>query len=259
MSRYYKLADDYLQRLKDPRIRASGKKEMLIIREDRAERIHYILKPFLNSTRPKCLDIGCGLGDISLGLADYGYEVVGIDSDPEAIEIANIGKICSGKDVRFFVFNAENLNKIFPHNSFDVVLMNGVLEHLKNPGKVLKNVYYILKPDGWLYLSTPNKLFPIDLHSGILFKSWLDSNLYTWKGLKRVLERNGFKVYDMTPFIAKNFSKVYDVYTYHSPLKYGIYEKAERFLQRIRSDVIINLFAESFIVLGSPIRKRSDL
>jgi 2-polyprenyl-3-methyl-5-hydroxy-6-metoxy-1,4-benzoquinol methylase len=254
MTLYYKLADEYLQKIKNPRVRAFGKREMMIIRENRAKRVHCVLKPFLETNKPKCLDLGCGIGDISLGLVDYGYEVIGIDTDPRAVEIANVGKSCSGKGVEFFVFNAENLDQIYPPNSFDVVLMNGVLEHLTKKDNVLRKVHHVLKPSGCLYLTTPNRLFLIDPHTGHPFTSWLDNTLHTWRSLKRILEKNRFEVYDMTSFVTKNFSKIYEQKRYHSPLKYKIYEKVGRLSRISRSDIILRLFVESFIVVGLPIK-----
>jgi len=94
------------------------------------------------------LEVGCGNGMVSKYLArNYGGSVVGIDVDPEQIELANkyIGEI---PDIRFLEADATSLP--FEDNSFDIVLSFGVLHHIYNWLDALKEIKRVLRAKGYL-------------------------------------------------------------------------------------------------------------
>ena len=96
----------------------------------------------------KVLDIGCGFGQ-SLGYhANRGCEVWGVESDENIRRIADL----HGFNVRVGVFRPED----YPQGYFDVVTMDQVIEHMRDPISTLAGVRKVLKPDGIAILSTPN-------------------------------------------------------------------------------------------------------
>jgi methionine biosynthesis protein MetW len=99
----------------------------------------------------KILDIGCGDGFFALQIIKTTKaEVSGIDISKEAVEVArNNGINALNCDL-----NQDNI--CFETNSFDLVYLGEVLEHMLDPDCVLDEIYRILKPDGYLLLSTPN-------------------------------------------------------------------------------------------------------
>ncbi|PWB95616.1 class I SAM-dependent methyltransferase [Methylosinus sporium] len=96
----------------------------------------------------KVLDIGCGNGAFLRIAGSCGWETFGVDPDPEAVETC----VRQGSNVR--LGGAEQFCD--ESGSFDVITMNHVIEHLHDPIAVLKMCNRLLKPDGRLWLETPN-------------------------------------------------------------------------------------------------------
>lgn len=99
------------------------------------------------------LDIGCATGLFLNSMRPYGWQTTGVELSPYAAEYA---QKTFGLDVR--VGTVEQAQ--FPDNSFDVVTMWDVLEHVIDPKVTLAEVARILKPGGLLALSLPNPSAP---------------------------------------------------------------------------------------------------
>lgn len=99
----------------------------------------------------KICDVGCGLGFFLEMCDKAGWSTYGIDISEYAIEEIKKTRKTMAKlvvcDIQDGIPFKEEFNAI---TCFDVV------EHLKNPEKVLANIYHKLKPDGILLLTTPN-------------------------------------------------------------------------------------------------------
>ena len=98
------------------------------------------------------LEVGCSSGYLTKVMAERGCEVVGIEIDPEAALVAEawaervvVGDIEEG-DVWNYVKD----------ESFDVVLLGDVLEHLRDPLGSLRQAVSKLKPSGYVLTSLPN-------------------------------------------------------------------------------------------------------
>ena len=98
------------------------------------------------------LEVGCGTG-ATLVLAKCEGKAnltVGIELDRASADIAR-------RDIDTVVVgNIEELNLPIPPESFDVLIMSEVLEHLIDPWAVLKKLRPFLRPSGLLYASSPN-------------------------------------------------------------------------------------------------------
>jgi len=81
---------------------------------------------------------------------------------------------------------ADGKNLPFKNNSFDLVLIESVLEHVNEPEKVIKEAYRVLKKSGKVYISIP---FVFVFHG-----SPDDFNRYTLNGLIQRLKLSGFKI-----------------------------------------------------------------
>lgn len=99
------------------------------------------------------LELGCSSGYLSRFLKqDLGCYVVGIDIDPQAL--AQAAEFCDLALVADLDHDAW-LQQIAGER-FDTILCADVLEHLKNPAAVLKNLQPFLKPNGRVLASIPN-------------------------------------------------------------------------------------------------------
>ena len=97
----------------------------------------------------RLLDCGCGVGSITLGLADVVApgEVVGVDFQPAQVERARVLAVGRGvANARFEVASVYELP--FPDASFDVVFANTLLLHLAEPLRALREMRRVLRPHG---------------------------------------------------------------------------------------------------------------
>jgi ubiquinone/menaquinone biosynthesis C-methylase UbiE len=97
----------------------------------------------------RLLDVGCGPGSITIGLATVVApgEAVGVDIQGDVIERArDSARQDEVVNVRFEVGDCYALP--FPDQSFDVCFANSVLQHLREPVKALAEMRRVLKPGG---------------------------------------------------------------------------------------------------------------
>ncbi len=108
----------------------------------------------------KVLDIGCGVGTVSLYLASKGSKVLGVDISKRAIDtaISSAEFLSLNNNARFV---SGKFQTIKVKGKYDLILMTEVLEHLKDDRKVLNYVKNYLKDDGLLLLSVPSKNAPL--------------------------------------------------------------------------------------------------
>jgi SAM-dependent methyltransferase len=98
------------------------------------------------------LEVGVCPPLLTAGLKKYGYEVKGVDLDPERYRSAIS---CLGLDVTKVDIEISPLP--FESCFFDAVIFNEVFEHLRvNPIFTLRELNRVLKPCGLLIMSTPN-------------------------------------------------------------------------------------------------------
>ena len=110
----------------------------------------------INLENKNVLDVGCGGGLLCEALFDQGAIVTGIDAAGPGIEVAKIHSQKNNKNIEYFEKTAEELITE-KKNYYDVVTCLEVLEHVPDPGHLVKNCVDLLKPGGFLFLSTINK------------------------------------------------------------------------------------------------------
>lgn len=118
-----------------------------------------VINKFINSPK-KILDVGCGVGSLSLYLASKGNRVYGIDISNNAIKAGreSAKKLGIENNVDFEIMSFPN--KI-PDEKFDFILLIEVIEHLKNDDLALSKIYSLLKNGGTAIISTPSKNAPM--------------------------------------------------------------------------------------------------
>jgi SAM-dependent methyltransferase len=97
----------------------------------------------------RVLDVGCGPGSITLGLAEAVSpgEVVGVDIQPVQVEQARALAAC--REVRNVRFEAASVYALsFPDRCFDAAFANGVVMHLAEPVRALAELGRVLRPGG---------------------------------------------------------------------------------------------------------------
>jgi SAM-dependent methyltransferase len=122
--------------------------------EKRLRFVHGVIKEYFPSQDPatiRILDIGCGNGSqLSLPLARSGFHVTGIDPDDSSIAHAmQLAENIPG--ARFLRASVEEIRE-----TFDVVILSEVLEHVADPGVLLMAGTQHLNPNGIVIVTTPN-------------------------------------------------------------------------------------------------------
>lgn len=118
------------------------------------KRLNFIID-ILGQRLPKgaeVLDVGCGNGVISRSLGEKGFLVKGIDVSDKAIERAK--QLNKFNNVSFEVLSAEQL--VASGKLYHAIICSEVLEHLQEPGGLLKVLHKSLHPKGILIVTVPN-------------------------------------------------------------------------------------------------------
>jgi 2-polyprenyl-3-methyl-5-hydroxy-6-metoxy-1,4-benzoquinol methylase len=139
------------------------------------------------SSGKKLLDYGCGTGHFLNFCKKRGWEVTGIEPDPDAKKIAI-------NDFNLSVFDIDQL-KTLPDNSFDIITSWHVLEHVYEADLLMKEFYRLLKSNAFLILAVPNSLSFDAKHYKSYWAAY-DVPRHIWhfnpETLLRFADKNGF-------------------------------------------------------------------
>ena len=161
-------------------------------------RIEFILNTIsmyaVNVKEPIILDAGCGDG---VNLCILGRiaraTVFGLDYNPLRLSRAK------KNFPNAFVTRGDLCSLCFKENSFDVILLNHVLEHIEEDTRVLKELHRVLKPTGIFILGVPNEgCFMARLRNNVIQRNISRTtdhvHFYTEKEIRSKLESCGWKI-----------------------------------------------------------------
>jgi 2-polyprenyl-3-methyl-5-hydroxy-6-metoxy-1,4-benzoquinol methylase len=98
-------------------------------------------------------DIGCAAGDLTIELHARGFQMTGIDYEPQRLAKARALADKRGLKVRFIT---EDLRNVVHREIFDGLIMGEVLEHFIEPKAILDEHLVFLKPGGKIVITVPN-------------------------------------------------------------------------------------------------------
>lgn len=103
------------------------------------------------------LDVGCGTGDLLPFINSHNAAYTGLDLSNEMIGRAhsNHKDILSKGHANFKVADCEKLPT--EHSSIDFISSVALIEYLRDPTVALKEIYRVLKPDGYFVITVPHK------------------------------------------------------------------------------------------------------
>ena len=104
----------------------------------------------------RVLDVGCGGGLLSEGMATYGAEVTGIDLSEKPLAVAKLHLLETGQKVDYRKIAVEQLADEMP-GAFDAVTCLEMLEHVPNASSVIAACARLVKPGGQVFFSTLNR------------------------------------------------------------------------------------------------------
>ena len=157
--------------------------------------------------RPRILDIGCGSGGYLKRRASQGWEVWGVESDPDAANLAQ-------QEVGVPAIHVGTLDAAapcLPRNYCDLVALHDVLEHLHNPLAALRLARDLVTLDGLVEVLTPD----VDSLESRAFRSnWFSVEaprhiqLFSKATLQVTFGRAGLRVVAMRPTTIPTFALV---------------------------------------------------
>ncbi|WP_258726391.1 class I SAM-dependent methyltransferase [Cellulomonas sp. NS3] len=158
----------------------------------------------------KVLDVGCATGYLGQAFMANGCSVSGVELDPEAAERA--AKILD----EVVVADLEDVDLVghFGPGSFDVVVFGDVLEHLRDPERLLRRAVGLLADRGSVVISIPN-VAHADLRLSLLQGRWEYSDrglldrthvqFFTRRTLLEMLRRAGLAAVEVRSTVAPPF------------------------------------------------------
>ena len=142
----------------------------------------------------KLLDIGCATGEYLLTCKKRGFEVFGVEPNQKVREIALAKNGLKIDDL-------TTLESYSPE-SFDVITMWHVLEHVNDINERMARINQLLKPDGTAIIAVPN---PESYDAHYYIDRWAAYDVprhlfhFTQKSIKNLAEKHGFVVQEILP------------------------------------------------------------
>lgn len=138
----------------------------------------------------KLLEIGCGTGYLLQTARDeFGFDVFGVEMNSETSQFCR-------EERQLNVITGTLEEAGFPENSFDVVYMRHVFEHIREPQQLLQEIYKIMRKGGLIVIEVPN----VD---GLIYKlvggrhvcvfGFEHFNFFSEKSLRYAFEKIGFE------------------------------------------------------------------
>jgi SAM-dependent methyltransferase len=164
------------------------------IRDDSKKSLELILK--YHPSAKNLLDIGCGIGTTLCIASDLGLKVQGIEPNPHAVKYA--------KENLPFKFVEGYFGPGSVSCTFDIIILDMVLEHVPELRALIKEIFKALNPGGILFLSVPNRkggilriLYSMINRSG--YKSLFSDNdvhinHFSRKSIDILLEQHGGRI-----------------------------------------------------------------
>lgn len=159
----------------------------------RYERASTAIIPVCEKIAP-LLDVGCRDGRCLLHFMDRGFvDVQGVDISMEGLRIAKENKL------KVSFMDAHDLSD-FPDAQFGVVLMLHSLEHCYAPGKVVQEVWRILKSPGFFYIEVPGRFNDAPVDRSTILQGKVVEVTFSEQELKRLVS---------PPFELSHFTSLY--------------------------------------------------
>ncbi len=173
-----------------------------------------LLQKYITGKGKRLLDIGTGKGYLLEVASELGFDFYGVEPSEYASKAAE--KRFPKRISKGFLEDAK-----YKDLEFDVIVMTDLIEHISHPYPFFDEVYRILKPSGFILITTPNA----DSFTRILLgKNWFQYKYehiiyYNKESLKYLLDKKGFRVRETR----NNIKRFQTGYYYHYFKQYSLF------------------------------------
>jgi len=115
-----------------------------------------LIRRYVKLEGKRILDVGCGIGAYVTKFRDFSPEVYGVDVDEEKVHVA--ARALPN------VLPAEAEALPFRDESFDMILLHEVIEHVKDDKLTVREAVRCLRPGGEVVIFAPNRMYPFETH-----------------------------------------------------------------------------------------------
>lgn len=150
----------------------------------KAEDMAAVLEAYVPLAGRRVLEIGAGCGVTHIvWCRKYGIDGWAVEPEGEGFHasaaVARDLIRANGLDPARLI-DAPGERLPFPDGSFDIVYSSNVLEHVADPGRVLREAVRVLKPGGTMQIVCPNYLSYFDGHYGALHPPIFSNRFFQW-------------------------------------------------------------------------------
>ena len=178
------------------------------------EHMDYPFVYFKHLQKGKLLELGVGSGDTLKIFSNWGWQVEGLDFDPEAVKYA------TSQGLK--VYEGDIFTQNFAGDSFDALFSSHVLEHVPDPVGLMQESLRVLKTGGIFVAVTPNA--SSKLHRIYKF-NWRELDpprhlhIFTPEALLTAAKKAGFSKIDI---VTSNYSAAGVCFISHKISRFGI-------------------------------------
>ena len=161
------------------------------------------------------LNVGSGMGSFDIEMQRYGVDMHGIEPDETEFTIAKERVVDKGLKQNIKKAVGEALP--YPEDTFDLITSFQVMEHVQDPGEVIKEMVRVTKPGGMIYINMPNHNSFWEGHYGTF---WFP---HLWRPLAKMHIK----------FVLKKDHTFFDTINYLSPKKIKKFMKKHDVLEKV--------------------------
>lgn len=215
--------DPWLQHMRWRRDFAAWRERRLFQERYQEERLARVRRCLGSLRGKRLLDLGAGMGGFAVAAAREGADVYAAEFNLAYCQIAALRGKRYGLALPVLQAAGEALP--VPEGSFEAVCAWDVLEHVRDPARVLAEAHRVLRPGGVFLLTVVNRLAFRDPHYHLPFLNWIprpwaerwirrlargkeqaqfadrqrlsEMHYFTWGRFRRLAGRVGFRVEDL--------------------------------------------------------------
>jgi ubiquinone/menaquinone biosynthesis C-methylase UbiE len=128
-----------------------------------------LIRHFAPLEGARILDIGCGLGVYVRKFREFSGRVYGIDIDAKRLR--------EGARTTPGLMLSASETLPFRDGTFDVVVLNEVIEHVRDDAATLAEALRVLQPGGHIVIYAPNRLYPFETHGIYVGQKFIFGNI----------------------------------------------------------------------------------